>query len=52
MTIPSLDIDPFSQAFLDDPFPAHAALRDEGDPVRRYNNTLRGLSSLPVRIRG
>jgi cytochrome P450 len=30
MGIPSLDIDPFSQAFFDDPFPAHAALRDAG----------------------
>jgi len=30
MTIPSLDIDPFSQAFFDDPFPVHAALRDAG----------------------
>ena len=30
MTIPSLDIDPFCQAFFDNPFPAHAALRDAG----------------------
>lgn len=30
MTIPSLDIDPFSREFFDDPFPAHAALRDAG----------------------
>ena len=30
MMIPSLDIDPFCQAFFDDPFPAHAALRDAG----------------------
>jgi 4-methoxybenzoate monooxygenase (O-demethylating) len=30
MTIPSLDIDPFCQAFFDDPFPVHAALRDAG----------------------
>ena len=30
MGIPSLDLDPFSQAFFDDPFPAHAALRDAG----------------------
>src|SRR5580658_1989610 len=33
MTIPSLDIDPFCQAFFDDPFPAHAALRDAGPVV-------------------
>jgi cytochrome P450 len=30
MTIPNLDIDPFCEAFFDDPFPAHAALRDAG----------------------
>jgi 4-methoxybenzoate monooxygenase (O-demethylating) len=30
MTIPSLDIDPYSQEYFDDPFPAHAALRDAG----------------------
>jgi cytochrome P450 len=28
-----LDIDPFSPAFLDDPFPAHAAMRDAGPLV-------------------
>jgi hypothetical protein len=33
MTIPSLEIDPFCQAFFDDPFPAHAALRDAGPVV-------------------
>jgi cytochrome P450 len=33
MTIPSLDIDPFCQAFFDDPFPAHATLRDAGPVV-------------------
>ena len=33
MTIPSLDIDPFCQAFFDDPFPTHAALRDAGAVV-------------------
>jgi cytochrome P450 len=33
MAIPSLDIDPFCQAFFDDPFPAHAALRDAGPVV-------------------
>jgi cytochrome P450 len=33
MTIPSLDIDPFCQGFFDDPFPAHAALRDAGPVV-------------------
>jgi hypothetical protein len=31
--IPSLDIDPFSQAFFDDPYPAHAAMRDAGPVV-------------------
>ena len=31
--IPTLDIDPFCQAFFDDPFPAHAALRDAGPVV-------------------
>ena len=30
MAIPELDIDPFSRNFFDDPFPAHAALRDAG----------------------
>jgi 4-methoxybenzoate monooxygenase (O-demethylating) len=33
MTISSLDIDPFCQAFFDDPFPAHVALRDAGPVV-------------------
>jgi len=33
VAIPSLDIDPFCQAFFDDPFPAHAALRDAGPVV-------------------
>lgn len=33
MTIPSLDIDPFSRSFFDDPFPTHAALRDAGPVV-------------------
>jgi cytochrome P450 len=27
-----------------------ASIEITGDPVRRYNNTLRGLSSLPVRF--
>lgn len=31
--IPSLDIDPFCQAFFDDPYPAHAAMRDAGPVV-------------------
>lgn len=31
--IPALDIDPFSQSFFDDPFPAHAAMRDAGPVV-------------------
>src|SRR5262245_9361744 len=31
--IPHLDIDPFSIAFFDDPFPAHQALRDAGPVV-------------------
>jgi 4-methoxybenzoate monooxygenase (O-demethylating) len=31
--IPALDIDPFSQAFFDDPYPAHAAMRDAGPVV-------------------
>lgn len=31
--IPALDIDPFCQAFFDDPYPAHAALRDAGPVV-------------------
>jgi cytochrome P450 len=33
MSVPTLDIDPFCQAFFDDPFPAHAALRDAGPAV-------------------
>lgn len=33
MAAPSLDIDPFCQAFFDDPFPAHAAMRDAGPIV-------------------
>ncbi|WP_428486458.1 cytochrome P450 [Rhodopila sp.] len=33
MTIPALPIDPFCQAFFDDPFPAHAAMRDAGPVV-------------------
>ena len=33
MTISSLDTDPFCQAFFDDPFPAHVALRDAGPVV-------------------
>lgn len=31
--LPELDIDPFCQAFFDDPYPAHAALRDAGPVV-------------------
>lgn len=31
--IPALDIDPFQQAFFDDPYPAHAAMRDAGPVV-------------------
>lgn len=34
MPIASSDIDPFSEAFFADPFPAHAALRDAGPVVR------------------
>ena len=33
MAIPTLDIDPFCQAFFDDPYPAHAAMRDAGPVV-------------------
>jgi cytochrome P450 len=37
--IPALDIDPYCQAFFDDPYPAHAAMRDAGPVVYlpRYN---------------
>ncbi len=37
--IPTLDIDPYCQAFFDDPYPAHAAMRDAGSVVYlpRYN---------------
>src|SRR3954469_18533039 len=31
--IPALDIDPFCQTFFDDPYPAHAAMRDAGPVV-------------------
>ncbi len=31
--IPALDIDPFCQAFFDDPYPAHAAMRNAGPVV-------------------
>ena len=31
--IPALDIDPFCTAFFDDPYPAHAAMRDAGSVV-------------------
>ncbi len=31
--IPTLDIDPFCQDFFDDPYPAHAAMRDAGPVV-------------------
>ena len=36
---PVLDIDPFSDEFLNDPYPFHAAMRDAGPVVRlaRYN---------------
>ena len=33
MTLPESDIDPFSREFFEDPFPAHAALRDAGPVV-------------------
>lgn len=33
MATAELDIDPFSSAFFDDPFPVHAALRDAGPVV-------------------
>jgi 4-methoxybenzoate monooxygenase (O-demethylating) len=32
--LPESDIDPFSSAFFEDPFPAHAALREAGPVVR------------------
>jgi 4-methoxybenzoate monooxygenase (O-demethylating) len=32
--LPESDIDPFSAAFFEDPFPAHAALREAGPVVR------------------
>ncbi|NMH93449.1 cytochrome P450, partial [Pseudonocardia bannensis] len=32
--VPAGDLDPFSREFLDDPYPAHAALRDAGPVVR------------------
>ena len=31
--IPALDIDPFCQAFFDDPYPAHEAMREAGPVV-------------------
>ena len=34
MPIPESDIDPFSEAFFEDPFPAHEALREAGPVVR------------------
>lgn len=34
MPIPASDIDPFSAAFFEDPFPAHEALREAGPVVR------------------
>ncbi|HEX5325189.1 MAG TPA: hypothetical protein VFW75_00835 [Acetobacteraceae bacterium] len=34
MPIPSSDIDPYTEAYFDDPFPAHEALRDAGPLVR------------------
>src|SRR5690349_12562770 len=33
-TIPVLDIDPFSMAFLDNPHPSHEVLREAGPVVR------------------
>jgi hypothetical protein len=39
--IPGFDIDPFCTSFFDDPYPAHAAMRD----------TLRGKAILPIRCR-
>ncbi|MGH7152487.1 MAG: cytochrome P450 [Acetobacteraceae bacterium] len=39
MDIPVLDIDPYTESYLADPFPAHAALREAGPVVRlsRYD---------------
>lgn len=39
MSVPECDIDPFSAEFFEDPFPAHAALREAGPVVRlaRYD---------------
>ncbi len=34
MVIPTLDLDPYDEAFLADPFPFHAELRDAGPVVR------------------
>ncbi len=34
MPIPVSDIDPFSDAFFEDPFPAHEVLREAGPVVR------------------
>jgi hypothetical protein len=33
-TAPAFDIDPFSRSFCEDPFPAHAELRDAAPVVR------------------
>jgi 4-methoxybenzoate monooxygenase (O-demethylating) len=39
MSIPTSDIDPYTEAYFEDPFPAHEALREAGPAVRltRYN---------------
>jgi hypothetical protein len=49
---PRSGIDPFSDGFLADPFPALAELRDAGPVVylERLNNTLRSLDTLPVAV--
>jgi 4-methoxybenzoate monooxygenase (O-demethylating) len=40
MTIPVIGIDPFCQAFFDNPFPAHAAMRDAGPVVHLSSHNI------------
>ena len=46
LAAPVVELDPFDEAFLADPHAHHQA----GNPLRRLNNALRAIESLPVEV--
>ena len=55
---PDLDIDPYDDTFIADPYPGYVAMRSAGPvvfmpkyagpSVRRFDNAVRGLRNLPL----